>query len=491
MTSLLQTLLIETLPEDTDPILSRYIEKILPAIEREFSPISALGGTYDTHLEHLQKIGDKYAAEKAQRYSGKPDQNLCVHVLNALLIAWNLAEYSLNPGLSDEEKYLLCLGITLHDYNKYCNGQGESAPKAFEVPAILALCEEMGNNLNFAEFWPDWRSHISEIGFLAQNTQFNAGANAFTSNWPQFRIKDSRRLTSPLRHLLGFADIAVHLTNPADIVTDNKGKRLREHLRSLHPNQTLVYHRLRDTLGVLTNGIHNATLAFAKELGWQPIAFFAQGVVYLAPKNPEIPDLADLQEFIWEQISDKLAQKMLSGDIGFKRDGKGLKIAPQTLELFSPAQLIRELPTVIESQVKNAKNPATLKRLDKLVSKGKLTPEKREKLEAGADLRSDRLAEFILIVQREFLPNCPEYIDWILATLELTDSLNPEDTQTVMGGVNYGWYRVAAAYVANHANLDEYEMSDFISDLGEKLADWAADSFFPLPNRLISLLSLR
>ena len=483
MASLLQTLLIETLPEDTDPILSGYIEKILPAIEREFSPISALGGTYDTHLEQLQKIGDKYAAEKAQRYSGKPDQNLCVHVLNALLIAWNLAEATLNPGLSEEEKYLLCLGITLHDYNKYCNGQGEEAPKAFEVSEILALCVEMGNVLNFSDFWPVWRQYISEIGWLAQNTQFNAGANAFTSNWPQFRIKDPRRLKSTLQHLLAFADIAVHLTNPADIVSTTKGDRLRERLRSLHPKKTLVYHRLRDTLGVLTNGIHNATLHFTKELGWQPIAFFAQGVVYLVPKNTDTPELAELQEAIWEAISQTLADKMLLGDIGFKRDGKGLKIAPQTLELFSPSQLIRELPTVIESQVKNAKNPATPKRLDKLVSQGKLTAEDRESLDRGADLRSDRLAEFILIVQREFLPNCPEYIDWILETLELSNVLNPEDTQVVMGGVNYGWYRVAAAYVANHKSLDESEMSDRLSELAAKLADWATENNYLPPHQ--------
>ena len=39
--TLLQTLLIETLAEDTDPILRSYIETILPALEREFSLTTA------------------------------------------------------------------------------------------------------------------------------------------------------------------------------------------------------------------------------------------------------------------------------------------------------------------------------------------------------------------------------------------------------------------------------------------------------------------
>ena len=128
----------------------------------------------------------------------------------------------------------------------------------------------------------------------------------------------------------------------------------------------MVYHRLRDSIGILSNGIHNATILFAKPLNWEPILFFAQGVIYLAPTDSQTPDINELQEFIWSQISGVLGSKMLGGDIGFKRDGKGLKVAPQTLELFSPAELIPKLPRVIEVKVANIKDPATPKRLDKL-----------------------------------------------------------------------------------------------------------------------------
>lgn len=476
MATLLQNLLLSTLSEETDPILCQYLETVLPEMEREFSSISALGGDFQVHYRKLVQRGDENAVAKAQRWSDRPDQNLCVHVLNALLIAWNLATQHLSTPLSEEEKRLLCLGITLHDYNKYCHGQGEDAPRAHEVPEILSLCQEMGGRLKFTAFWADWERYLSDIGFLAQNTQFKCGTNAYPGNWPRFAIADSRRLTLPLRHLLGFGDIAVHLSDPADILTETAGDRLREHLTALGIRQTLLYHRLRDSIGILTNGIHNATLEFAAQCGWQPLIFFARGVVYLAPPSATPPDRDSLKTVIWQRLSAVLSQKMRDGDIGFKRSGKGLKLAPQTAELFPAAALIRQLPQAIEVRVNNIKNPATPKRLDKLVAQGKLTPEARETLEAGADLRSDRLAELIILIQREFLPHCDQYVSQILDTLQLSDCLGEEEVNITLGGVNYGWYRVAAEYFHRHGGLDLEQTSDFLSELAENIADWASEN---------------
>jgi CRISPR-associated protein Csc3 len=471
MATLLQTLLLETLPADTDPILRSYIETVLPAMEREFALIPALGGSEEAHYQLLSKLGDPHAKAKAQRWANRADQNLLVHVLNALLTAWNLTPYLSQP-LSDVEKYLLCLGLTLHDYNKYCSGQGEETPQAYEVPTILELCQTLGEKLNFQSFWSDWQQYLPEIGYLAQNTQYKAGTNAIPANWPTFTIKDRRRLELPLRRLLAFGDIAVHLQDPAYIVTQTGGDRLREHLRFLGIKKKLVYHRLRDSLGILTNGIHNATVRFAHELEWEPILFFAQGVVYLAPLDTETPDCSELQEFIWQQISQLLGSKMLGGDIGFKRDGKGLKVAPQTLELFTPAQLIRQLPDVIQARVANVKDPATPKRLEKLP----LSEEDKKSLTRDADIRADRLAEFVFLTQKEFFGNNPEYINWVLEALELQGKISPEQTQAQSGGVNYGWYHAAARYISEHRSLTPDEVSKKLSELAEKLAIWAEEN---------------
>ncbi len=471
MSTLLQTLLIETLSEDTDPILRLYIETLLPSLEKEFALISALGGAYQNHYQILTNLGDKYAHEKAQTYSNNADQNLLVHVLNGLLTAWNISKHLPQP-LSELEKYLLCLGLTLHDYNKYCHGQGEETPKHWEVENIITLCHELGDKLQFKLFWSEWLEYLPEIAYLSQNTQNKSSTNIYPANWPTLKIKDRRRLEVPLRRLLAFGDIAVHLKDPGDIDTQTGGDRLREQLRFLNINKNLVYHRLRDTIGILSNGIHNATLNFANNLNWEPILFFAQGVIYLAPANYQTPDMDKLQEFIWGKICEVLSSKMMGGDIGFKRDGKGLKAAPQTLELFSASELICQLPQVINVKVANIKDPATPKRLVNL----DLTATERQFLQPGEDIRADRIAEFIILLQKEFFNNSPEYIDWMLNKLGLQDKISPEQTQIQSGGVNYGWYHAAAYYVATHATLKPEDILEPMEKWAQDLAQWAEEN---------------
>ena len=469
MTTLLQNLLLETLPADIDPILHSYIKTILPALEREFSSAPAMGGDEEITYRTLIKAGDKYAQEKAQRYSKKGDQNLCVHVLNALLTAWNLIPY-LNPvlTLSETEKKLLCLGTTLHDYDKHCRHQGIKPPHASEVSEIVETCRQLGKKLDFDSFWADWQDYLPEIAFLAQNTHGKHGTNLATANWGQF-THDSRRLKNPLRYLIGFGDVAVHMSDPGDIVTQTAGDRLGEHLNSLGIKKKLVYHRLRDTLGILTNAIHNATVLFVKDLNWQPLLFFAQGVVYLVPINYETPERNELSKFIWQQVCGALGRKMLGGDIGFKRDGKGLKVAPQTLEFFRPGELVRELPEVVATKVANKTNPATPKRLDTL----DIDSTEKELLNKVADIRCDRVAEFLILIQKEFLANCHEFIAWILDYLGLADKISPEQTLIQAGGVNRGWYYTAAHYIANNSSLDESQVQEKLQTLAQDLATWA------------------
>lgn len=482
--TLLQTLLIETLPENTDSILIAYIETILPAMEREFSLITALGGSYQGHYENLFEKGDQQAEKKARRWANKADQGLQVHILNALLTAWNLSQYlSDDLQLSEIEKRLLCLGITLHDYNKAIQGQKEeiTPPKASEITQILQVCETWGKKLNFDAFWQEWRDYLLDIAYLAQNTQFKIGSNTVISNWEiddfEFKIDDDRRLDLPLRHLLAFGDIAVHFNDPADVVTQTGGDRLQEHLESLEIDKKLVYHRLRDCRGLLTNQIHNAVVNLVGEIGWEPILYFAHGAIYLAPKKSQIPNFSEIQNAIWQNIIKGDAAKNIQGlneyfskgDVGFVRDGKGLKIAPQTLEIFSPGELIRQLPDIVIATVANAKSPATPKRLEKL----EIAQAEKERLLKAADLRADRIAEFLILTQKEFFEGCKEYASQVLAILNLQTEITPEETTIQSGGVNYGWYRVAAAYIAAHSTLDVEQVTERLKQISIELVTWA------------------
>jgi CRISPR-associated protein Csc3 len=471
MTTLLQRLLIETLSTDEqESVLREFIDTILPAMEQNFALVPALGGV-------------------APQFANKADQSLLVHVLNGLLTAWNLSK-ELTDSLSEVEQRLLCLGFTLHDYDKYFHHHGEASPRAHQTPEIVYKCQYLGEKLlNFSAFWEEWRDYRLDICFLAQNTQRKRGSNRISSNWendePSLRLDSLER--DRLCDLLAFGDIAVHLNDPANIVTQTAGDRLQEILADLglDLDYQLLYHRLRDCRGLLTNRIHNAVDNFAKKQDWKPILYFAQGTVYLAPQESETPSLEEIQSYTWSSIlqGDQesnlrgLEELFSNGDVGFIRDGKGLKIAPLTRELFTPAQLICLLPDVIIQTVKNIKDPATPKRLEKLP----LSESDRKLLSQGADVWADRLAEFIILVQKEFFAQCEEYSNWVLTNLGLPTEISLEQTKIQKGGVNYGWYQVAAHYIARtplNRHPGSEELTEFLQNFGKNLTAWAEDNNF-------------
>ena len=472
MDTLLQRLLIETTPKtQKNLVLRSFIDTVLPAMERVFALTPALGGS---------KVS----------FAKKADQSLVVHVLNGLLTAWNLSQQLPEP-LSEEEQRSLCLGFTLHDYDKYVSGQNQEIPDASQTTAIRELCQKLGELLNFKDFWSEWKNYLLDICFLAQNTQAKKGSHLNSRNWESdeytFKIAYPERIL--ICELLRFGDIAVHMNDPAEVsICTDKGKQLQKCLDNLGISKGLVYHRLRDCRGLLTNQTHNAVIKLTKKQQWEPILYFAQGVVYLAPQNPKAPMLLDIQEFVWHSIlngepsinQEGLADYFRNGEVGFIRSGKGLKIAPLTRELFTPAELIRQLSSVVIKNVKNIKDPATPKRLQSL----SLSNSEREFLERGSDVWADRLAEFILLVQREFFESVEKrelYINWVLQDLDLQDKITSEKTQVQSGGVFYGWYQVAAHFMAIlpmdiDRHPDSEKIKEWLANFSDRLATWAEES---------------
>lgn len=472
MKTLLQKLLIETIHQsEQDEILCSFIENVLPAMEEVFALTPALGGS------------NKYFSKNA-------DQSLLTHVLNGLLTAWNLTKYLSEP-LSKVEKRLLCLGFTLHDYDKYCYSQKIQTPGANQTLEIRELCRQLAADLKFQDFWSDWSDYLLDICFLAQNTQGKNGSNLASSNWEvngqKFRLDYPDRVR--LCELLRFGDIAVHMTEPSEASIENRrGKQLHKSLEFLNIDRRLTYHRLRDCRGLLTNQIHNAVVKISRELNYEPILYFAQGVVYITPLKPTLTNISDIQDFVWQNIltGDKksniegLEYYFINGEIGLIRGPHGLKVPSLALELFSPAELIRQLPYVVKVKVANVKDPATPKRLERL----QLSDAEQELLRKGADIWADRLAEYIVLVQREFFESIDkrnQYINWILSDLGLQGKILPEQTQVVSGGVNYGWYQAASHYIAIlptslDRNPNSEEILQLISDFGDRLANWGEEN---------------
>lgn len=425
MATLLQTLLLQILPPSLDPVLLAYIEKVLPVVERGFGMISVFKRSGNGNL--FAQPGTLNAVCQIICGDENSEQSSSTYILHCLLTAWNLLPFlDANLAPSDNERRLLCLSLTLQTYDNRCQNKA-TTPR---LTSVITL----GEILNFDAFWAEWREYLPEIDYLTQTTRRQIARMSASSARRNACKVSERRMKLPLYQLFSFGMIAAQLTSPADIVTKPVGDRLRTLLREPEIDRTLVYHRLRNCTGLLTNNIHNVVQHFTKKLNWQPILVFAEGVVYLAPLDSSSPDRTELRDFVWEQVSNKLATKMLSGETGLKRDGKGLKVAPQTLEFLSPVQLIRNLPNVVVATINNEAAPATPKRLKRL----SLSALEQEFLAQGADLRSDRIAEFIVFLQKEFFGNKPEFITQVLDQLSIQSDITPEQTQIFSGGVNWG-----------------------------------------------------
>ena len=136
--------------------------------------------------------------------------------------------------------------------------------------------------------------------------------------------------------------------------------------------------------------IHQVVIEAMEANGYHPYLYFADGVVYLGPTTT-LPQLDRIQitEAVWQHI----ATRMRVSGYGFKRDGKGLRIAPPLFELLS-------LADIIQGANKNANDISNNKASNRLQSMGK------GDLGLQTDLRVDRLAEFLAIVQRQIARAC-------------------------------------------------------------------------------------
>lgn len=457
MATLLQTLLLQTLHTDFDSVLFVYTKTVLPAVEKAFGATPVCSGVETDDFVHA---GKSNVVQQETPCKNDAKQSLLVSILNSLLIAWNLLPFlNTELSLSDSEKRLLCLGFTFQSYNNRCLGKA-----AFTSAEMLAL----GETLNLSTFWAEWCNYLPELIYLAQTTGQILGKNTALTKRKVFKPSSLR---TSLSYLLSFGVIAAQLSNPADIVTKPEGYYLQTLLSELGIDRNLIYHRLRNCIGLLTNSIHNAVLHFTNKLDWQPILFFAEGTVYLTPPDTELPDRPKIQKFIWDKVSSTLSAKVLIGKTGFKRDGKGLKAAPQILELLPPSQLIQSLPYIVATIIRNETTPVTPKRLEKLA----LSQEEREFLAHGADLRSDRIAEFVVFLQRELFENNQKFVLWILAQLGIQSTITLEQTQVFSGGVNRGWYYAAAYYIASNPNLDLDSVTAKLQELADHLAIWAEE----------------
>ncbi len=451
-----------------DPVLGEFVETIAPALLEHFATVPALGGSDAPRpapaFEVPPKLRRYTDVELARFGAANPDQSLATHILNGIFAGMTLAEkLPAAKVLTMAEKRLWVLGFIVHDYTKYF---GLQVP-ASELPVIRQLIIRLGEQLNFEAFVPNWQHLLDDVVWLAQNTQKREGANLNGRDYPNVRTHP-RRIEN-LRMLASYADVLVHVQSPSEVVFSAPNHKTAENLRETlmilfgaEHAPRLAYHKLSDVRGLLSNLINNALLETLRAQQYEPYLFFPNGVVYFARAGqPPQMDAGALLEQVWQRAAEVLTS---DEEIGIKRDGKGLKVAPALYELVDVAGLLR----VGEQAAMRIKNSSAVER----VGEARAAREKWI-----TDVRVDRLAEFLIFVKRrvfgEMFSRAEGVTEMLLDALGLRAQVEPSETERQSGGVLLGWWDVAARYLGAHRELDgENELPDLLAHLSTRALEF-------------------
>lgn len=502
-------MLIESLfvraASERGPVTQAVAATLAPAIMRVFAGVPALGGSGKPLPVTLPDVEDlleqlpAYTDKQLQAFSNKGfDQSLATHLINGLFVGLFLAERLPEHKAVDEERLRLwALGFAVHDYTKAYRRN----VTAGQLPIIRRLVAALGGPLAFDDFLPGWRDYLDDIVFIAQNIQTFEGANL---NLRDYQQRIHLRDLEPLRMLGSVADVLVHITSPSDVMyRDARGRdrsyNLRQKMQTLFGAEDaprLVYHKLLEVRGLISNLLNNAIIDVLEEQGYEPFLFFPEGAVYLAPKQ----DVAQVNQeqitgVVWERIAHLLTggRQIADEDDDEDRDEDGGLRVKRTKDYMKvPAVLYELLPlrTLIEAGQRAALSVRSSKALarfgaeqadDQGISLAGLSAKEKEALylplgKAWAesqglpiDVRVDQLAEYLAFLWRRIFvhlfPKLPDVTAMLLDTLGLANEITPERAERQRSGTPTGWCYVAARYLQRHPALDPTGLAEVMQQL--------------------------
>lgn len=239
--------------------IANYVEKVVPNTYRQWRKIEAHSVKY-----------------------GYPEQGLFWHTIDASLLVFSILEYFQAQGYGDvvnEEEAALC--ATLHDLDRESEGEKREHQLTLEDLATarteLNLDKYASTLINKDLLWVIHNEHL----FRRQaDFQGHYGDNRLTA----------------LLYLTALTDGLAAIRNPCEALIP----RGRQHDRALAPllkdfssqRFELTYHQLNTVTGFVSNLLHSAmvellrsALPEAEQEALQPLAFFPNGTIYIAPKG--------------------------------------------------------------------------------------------------------------------------------------------------------------------------------------------------------------
>ncbi len=255
-------------------VLEEYIEIVIPAMYRQnYHLLLAKGGPDYPHLAEQSMLG---------------------HILNGAfglveILKFISTKKIFRYGLNEANARSALALYSIHDLHKFTDFK-KIGTSEFAIP--LKRLQKEYEKLDIVGFAGEMDAYLMRAGNVSKRSKHHG--DLLLSNDENSNL---------LWLLVRVADTIASVTSPSELAFS-----LENYLKDLAPEFKIKYklyvHELKDIRGVLTNSIHTAVkMRLSEELGFQDIAYFATGTLYIGAKKI---DNFSREDFIKKVVSDVL-----------------------------------------------------------------------------------------------------------------------------------------------------------------------------------------
>jgi CRISPR-associated protein Csc3 len=479
-----------------DQVMADFSEYVLPNLLKIAIGVTAKGGKFFDEIDEKREAEGKTKV----RRDNAADQSLNTHLLNGLFPA-NLIEQRLEKLdttvkrlVKDKERRLVIAGFILHDFEKFPDAPEEC--RKLPLDEHRKIIDEKVKQLGLDKFInpdnPDvYQEYIDDLLCMAYNAQRRWDTNW---NFSEFGLNPALK-DRTIRSLSDLTCLADSLASIIKHPQDAENTRLNEILHSLSDGKLkFIYHCIAENRGVLTNVVNNAViqahtnLNTAENTYYQPLLYLPTGVIYLALRDAPPISLEDLPDMVVNNIKSLCRGQLKLRQMGFGRDGKGMKYA-EYYNLFFESPGLMQVALDATLRILNTNKPSVAKsrseNLVKFQKQNVLSPDYDFKFDDS--IRIDQIAEFGDLITRKIwdeivnkieterkkdkkLPEVPnfdlthkvaefwnltEYLPQVREIQRINESLKEQKLKGNTGGVPYEWYYLAAKYLEKHPGIED------------------------------------